>query len=122
MSETREDPAAGKRMRTAALLFGAAMLMAGGSMAWTIISKGGDGGEAGGWQSVFVCGSVLLVFAAVANVFVAYGKLRWFYRCPQCGARVPRVPESQARTRIRYRCDACGVDWDTGWDEVASGD
>ena len=67
----------------------------------------------------YIC-PVLFVFAASANVFVAYGKLRWFYRCPRCRARVPRVPESEAGSRIRYRCAACGVEWDTGWDEVDS--
>jgi hypothetical protein len=118
----RTDPVAGKRMRTAALLFAAAMLLVGGSLAWTIVSNRGQGGEAGGNQSLAVCCSVLFVLAASANVFVAYGRLRWFYRCPQCRARVPRVPEAEAGPRIRYRCAACGVEWDTGWDEIESGD
>src|SRR4051812_7099463 len=96
MGQLREDPAANKRMLIAALLFATAMLMVGGSTAWTILSKRGEGGEAGGNQSLSVCCSVLFVFAAVVNVFVAYGKLRWFYRCPKCRARVPRVPESES--------------------------
>jgi hypothetical protein len=118
MSQRREDPVAGKRMRTALLLFVTAMLLAGGSLAWTIISQAGEGGEAGAVQSLSVCFSILGVLVASVNAFVAYAKLRWVYRCPLCRARVPRVPESEAGSYIRYRCAACGVDWDTGWYEV----
>lgn len=118
----RNDPVARRRMRTAALLFAAAMLMVGGSLAWTIVAAKGKGGVASDAQSESVCCSVLFVLAAVVNVFVAYGKLRWSYRCPRCRARVPRVPEAEAGSRIRYRCTACNVDWDAGWDEVATGD
>jgi hypothetical protein len=120
--EIRKDLGTDRRMLIAALLFAAAMLMVGGSVAWTNAASKGEGGEASGNQSLSVCCSVLFVFAAVVNVFVAYGKLRWSYRCPQCRARVPRVPKSEAGSRIRYRCTACNVDWDTGWDEVAGGD
>jgi hypothetical protein len=119
---TREDPVAGDRMLTAALLFGAAMLLVGGSLAWTIIATKGEGGEAGTGPSISVCFSLLFLLGAVVYVFVAFGKLRWFYRCPQCRVRLPRVAESEAGSRVRYRCAACNVDWDTGWTEVEGGD
>ena len=60
-----------------------------------------------------------IVLVAVVNVFRAYGKLMWSYRCPQCKARLPRVPASETGSRIRYRCAACRVEWDTGWDTAA---
>jgi hypothetical protein len=69
-------------MLTAALLFGAAVLMVGWSLARTIAASKGEGGGASGNQSPAVCCSVLFVLAAVVNVFVAYGGLRWSYRCP----------------------------------------
>src|SRR3954467_15097784 len=96
----RSDPEVGKRMTSAAILFAAAMLLVGGSIAWTVFLAKGEAGVAGDAPSLFVCFSALIVPVAAANVFVAYGKLRWSYRCPQCGARVPRVPKSEAGTRI----------------------
>jgi hypothetical protein len=117
-----EDHRAGERMLNAALLFGAAMLMAGGSMAWTIISNRGEGGRAGDWQSMAVCCSVLFVLLAVVNVFVNVIRLRLLYRCPKCRARLPRAPESDVGSKIVYRCKKCSVDWDTGWTSVPRGE
>jgi len=117
-----EDRRAGKRMLTAALLFGAAMLLVGGSMAWTIISNRGERGQAGDWQSMAVCCSILLVLLAVVNVFVNVARLRLFYRCPKCRARLPRAPEAAVGAKIVYRCIKCNVDWDTGWTEVPRGE
>jgi hypothetical protein len=42
-------------MSIAALLFGAAMLVVGGSLAWTVAASKGEGGEASGNQSLSVC-------------------------------------------------------------------
>jgi hypothetical protein len=113
----RKDPISGKRMRNAALLFIAAMIGVGGSLAWVIATakENNDGGNA----SIFVCFFVLAVFFASVNVFVAYGRLRWFYRCPECGVRSPWVKEAGAL--IRYHCLQCRVVWDTGWTEVPHG-
>jgi DNA-directed RNA polymerase subunit RPC12/RpoP len=108
-------------MLNAALLFAGAMVLAGGSMAWTIISKRGEGGRAGDWQSMAVCCSVLFVLLAVVNVFVNVLRLRLFYRCPKCRARLPRAPAEKAGAKIVYRCTRCGVDWDTGWTELPRG-
>lgn len=116
-SEFREDPVTRRRLTAAALLLSAAMLLVGGSAAWTIFAAKGKPGVASDTASLFVCGSVLLVLVATVNVFRAYGKLRWSYRCPQCRERLPRVPKSEVGSRICYRCAACNVDWDTGWVE-----
>src|SRR5262245_61437817 len=122
MSPTRrEDKKSGNRLLHAALLFGAAMLMAGGSMAWTILSKRGEGGVAGEWESMAICCSLLLVLASIINVFLTVGRVRWFYRCPKCRARLPRVPEAEVGAKIVYRCAKCRIDWDTGWTEVPRG-
>jgi hypothetical protein len=45
--ERREDLVTARRMRTAALLFAAAMVMVGGSLAWTVLAARGKEGEAG---------------------------------------------------------------------------
>jgi ABC-type sulfate transport system permease component len=114
--EIRHDPAVGQRLTAAGLLFGGAMITLGTVLAW-IVLRSRD-------LSVTRVDSlvILVIFLAAAiatvNLLVAYGRLRWFYRCPQCAARVPRVPEAEAGTRIRYQCTACSVDWDTGWSET----
>lgn len=110
----RKDEKVDRRMLTACLLFGGAMLGVLAATAWTILSSGGQGGEASGAQSLAVIIALLCVFASVVNVFVAYGKVCWFYRCPSCGKRL-----TQARNElgpIQYPCDSCGVLWDTGWE------
>jgi hypothetical protein len=119
---TRHDRRAGDRMLTASLLFGVAMLAVGGSLAWTIIAAKGEEGEAGTGPTISVCFSLLFLLGAVVYAFVAFGRLKWFYRCPRCRARLPRVPEPEAGAKVRYRCTACNIDWDTGWTEVEGGD
>jgi hypothetical protein len=108
-------------MLTAARLFAVAMVLVGGSFAWTIVAAKGEAGEAATGPTLSVCFSLVLVFAAVVYVFVAFGKLKWFYRCPECRSRIPRVPEAEAGSKVRYRCDKCRIDWETGWTEVEGG-
>ena len=118
----RKDVKAGKRMLTAALLFGGAMLGVLAATLWTVQWSGGQGGEASeasGAQSLAVIISLLCVFASVVNMFVAYGRLCWFYRCPSCGKRLTR-PRSEAGP-IQYPCDSCRVLWVTGWEADPGG-
>ena len=109
----RHDPVAGKRVRNAVFLFAAAMFGIFAAIAWSILSA--EGGQAKDGPALAICTMVLVVFAAAVNVFVAYGKLRWWYRCPQCRARIPRPPETKVGDPIKYVCTACDVEWDTGW-------
>ena len=111
----RPDEVNGKRMRRAALLFAVAMVCAGGSMAWTIISNKGERGKAGGPQTLAVCGSVLFVLVTVPIVFLAHARLTWRYRCPQCGTRIEANVPNRVGAPIRHRCERCRTDWDTGW-------
>lgn len=110
----RKDEKIGKRMLTAALLFGGAMLGLLAAVLWMVLSSGGQGGEASAAQSLAVVILLLCVFASVVNIFVAYGKLCWFYRCPSCGKRLARSRSELGP--IQYPCDSCGVLWDTGWE------
>lgn len=115
----RKDEKAGKRMLTACLLFGGAMLGVVAAWTWIIISSGGQGGEASAAQGLAVVIAMLCAFASVVNVFVAYGKVCWFYRCPTCGQRLTRNRSELGP--IQYSCDSCGVLWDTGWEsDIAS--
>ncbi len=109
----RKDVKAHKRMLTACLLFGGAVLGVVAAGTWLAFSPGGQGGEASGAQSLAVFISLLSVFASVVNIFVAYGKLCWFYRCPTCGKRLTRT---HSLGPIQYPCDSCRVLWDTGWE------
>jgi hypothetical protein len=115
----RKDKKAGKRLLTACLLFAGAVLGAVAAGTWLAFSPGGQGGEPSGAQSLAVIIMLLCVFASVVNVFVAYGRVCWFYRCPTCGKRLTR-PHGELGP-IQYRCDSCGVLWDTGW-ELSHGD
>lgn len=117
--KTRKDEQVWKRMLTASFLFGGAMLGLLAATLWTILSSGGQGGEASGAQSLAVMIMLLCVFASVVNVFVAYGKLCWFYRCPSCGKRLTR-PRGELGP-IQYPCDSCRILWDTGWEAESRG-
>jgi hypothetical protein len=108
----RKDEMADKRLLTAFLLFGGVMLGLVAAGTWTVLSSGGQGGEVSGGQAIALIVLLLGAFASVVNVFVAYGKVRWFYRCPSCGKRLPRPPKKLGP--IQYPCDTCGVLWDTG--------
>ena len=57
---------------------------------WLAFLPGGQGGEASRAQGLAVFISLFCVFASVVNMFVAYGRLCWFYRCPSCGKRLTR--------------------------------
>jgi predicted RNA-binding Zn-ribbon protein involved in translation (DUF1610 family) len=111
----RPDPVNGKRMQRAVRLFAAAMVCAGGSMAWTIVSNKGGRGKAGDPQTVAVCGSVLFVLVTVPLAFVAHARLTWRYRCPQCGTPIRTNTPRRVGTPVRHQCDQCRVVWDTGW-------
>jgi hypothetical protein len=50
-----------------------------------------------------------LVYSAILG-HVAFVRPLAAYRCPQCGRPLP--PSEEARPQIRFRCDACGVEWD----------
>jgi hypothetical protein len=52
---------------------------------------------------------VWLAYSAIIAHFAYVRPLR-SYRCPQCRRLLPRVED--ARPWIRFRCDACGVEWD----------
>ena len=110
----QKDEKRGNRMLTAALLFGGTMLGLLAATMWTVLSSGGQCGAATGAQSLAVVIMLLGVFASVVNVFVAYGKLCWFYRCPSCGKRLTR-PRGELGP-IQYPCASCGVLWHTGWE------
>jgi hypothetical protein len=110
----RRDEKAHKRMLTACLLFGGAMLGVVAAGTWLAFFPGGQGGEASRTQGLAVFISLFCVFASVVNMFVAYGILCWFYRCPKCGKRLTRSQSELGP--IQYPCDSCKVLWDTGWE------
>lgn len=117
--KVRKDEKAGKRMLTACFFFGGAMLGVVGVATWTAFSPGGQSGDASAAQSLALIILLPCLFASVVNIFVAYGKLCWFYRCPKCGKRLTR-PLGELGP-IQYSCDSCRVLWDTGW-EAGGGD
>jgi hypothetical protein len=116
----REDARTGKRLYLATRLFVGALVMAGGSLAWVVLSTGQEGGVAGKVPSLFLMASAVLVLASAVTAIVAYHRLWRWYRCPQCHAPLPRVRDKGMR--LRYQCDKCRVEWDTGWDDVPEGD
>src|SRR5262245_36439770 len=118
--KVRKDEKANKRMVTAVLLLGGATLGLVAVGTWTVLSSGGQGGEASGAQSIAIAILLLCLVASVVNFLVAYGKVRWFYRCPSCGKRLPRPPKKLGP--IQYPCDSCGVLWDTGLERGGPGD
>jgi hypothetical protein len=101
-------------MLTACLLFGGAMLGVVAAGTWTAFSPGGQGGEASRAQGLAFFILLFCLFASVVNMFVAYGKVCWFYRCPKCGQRLTRHRSELGP--IQYPCDSCRVLWDTGWE------
>jgi hypothetical protein len=75
---------------------------------------GGQGGEVSRTQGLAFFISLFCLFASVVNMFVAFGMLYWFYRCPKCGKRLTRSHSELGP--IQYPCDSCKVLWDTGWE------
>ena len=118
----RPDTASNKRMLRAVLLFVAAMLCVGGSLAWVIATS--QGKEAGGPQSLAACSSILFVFATVPYVVYARLRMGFLYRCPKCGTRLksPLPTAADEGKPIRHRCDKCRITWDTGWTYARGGD
>jgi hypothetical protein len=112
----REDPSGGRRVRTAALHFAAAMVGLGGSLAWVILTA--DGGPSDGWAALATLVFLLAVLAATANVF----RRLLVYRCPRYRARASQVPLSQPGDQVVYHCARCNVEWDTGWTVSDSSD
>jgi hypothetical protein len=109
MPMRRKDPAAEKRLLRAALLFGAAMLGVGGSLACA--SRTAEGSAANGWAVAAAAVFLLAVLAAAVNVV----RVRLFYHCPQCRTRVPQMPDLLPGGPILYLCPRCNVEWDIGW-------
>ena len=107
-----KDPVTTRRVRNAALLSSAGVAAFGGWLAWSYFQAKSGEADAVSWVTCF---SLMALLVLVANVFYAYGVVKWFYRCPRCRGRVQRVPESRAGAAIRYLCVRCNVEWDTGW-------
>jgi hypothetical protein len=111
--EIRDDTAIANRMTRAAVYFLAAMAFMAGVGLWIFAS--GHVEPANPAQSAAFFVGLFAVLAATANVFVAFGKLMAYYRCPQCGTRLPVVPGTdQVGSKIRYACETCDVEWNTG--------
>lgn len=136
----RPDPSSRNRLVRAVLVFAVAMLCVGGSTMWTILSgpANPETREAGGPQSMGVCCSLLLVFAAMPYVMYARLRIGAWFRCPQCGERIKsaplpgllhrpghptvttgstgaKLPPHAAGRRVLHTCDVCRITWDTGW-------
>ena len=109
----KDDLRANRRMLIAALLFAIAFMGTLASLAAVILTSKDSVTQ--DWAALFVGVFVLAVFVTTANVFVAYGKLRWRHRCPECGALTVQVPEVEAGDHIRFHCKSCQTEWDTGW-------
>src|SRR4029453_18648691 len=110
----RPDPVTGKRLRNAIFLCFAAAFGMLAAIAWLLLT--GENGQAKDAPALAIAIFLLLVVGATVHVFVAFGRLRLCYRCPQCRARLPRPTETKVGERIRYVCEACDVEWDTGWE------
>jgi predicted SprT family Zn-dependent metalloprotease len=75
---------------------------------------------AGKTPSLFLVISAILVFISLVYAVVSFGRLWWWYRCPQCGVRAKRIQDKILR--LRYHCGKCRVEWDTRWDDVPEED
>ena len=108
----KRDHKANRRVHIATRLFAVAFIGTLACFAAVILTPKGSTQD---WAALFAFVFVLGVIAATANVFVAYGKLRWRHRCPECGALTVQVPEVEAGRHIRFLCKSCQIEWDTGW-------
>ena len=109
MPTRRKDPAAEKRLLHAALLFVASMLGVGGSLA--CVSRTATVSVANEWAVAMAVVFLLAVFASAVNVI----RVRHFYHCPRCRARVSQMPDLQVGGPILYLCPRFDVEWDIGW-------
>jgi len=109
----RPDPITGKRLRKAVFLFAAATFGMLAATAWLILTA--ENGQAKDAPALTIAIFLLLVVGTTVNVFVAFFRLRVWYRCPQCGVLLPRPPEIRVGDPISYVCTACNIEWDTGW-------
>lgn len=105
--------------RTPRAVMGAAYLFAGAMLLVVaatggVIAVGGSAADASGISLVLLLALILLAGSAV-NVFVRFLRLKLFYRCPECGAKAPRLYE--ALPAIHFYCPACNVEWTTGLEE-----
>jgi hypothetical protein len=105
----RKDPAAEKRLLHAALYVVAALLGMGGAI--VVMSRTANGGAANGWAMALAAVFLLAVFASVVNVV----RVRLWYHCPRCRARVSQMPDLLPGTPILYLCPTCNIEWDIGW-------
>lgn len=62
---------------------------------------------------------IVLVIAASINLVVRGLQTARYYRCPQCGATLPRY--EQAMPAIHYYCESCNIEWDTAANENETG-
>ena len=76
-----------------------------------------EGMKVEGAPAVIVLLSLLAVFAAIAYVFYAWGRLSWAHRCPKCGGKTSREPVKKTKNELVHRCRKCGIVWETGWCE-----
>lgn len=109
MPTRRKDLAAEKRLLHAALLLGAAVLGLAGSLG--CVTRTAAGSTANGWAVAVAAVFLLAVFAAAVNLV----RVRLFYHCPQCQARIPQMPDLQPGGPILYLCPRCDIEWDIGW-------
>src|SRR5262245_64594022 len=119
--ELRIDTAITRRIKWAALFLVAAMVFCFGILAWILLIGGGNE-PANLAESHLMFAGILGVILASVYAFVTFARLQWRYRCPQCGARLPRVPASYGYgAQIRYECASCNVEWDTGMTVASAG-
>ena len=109
MPTRRKDPAAEKRLLHAAWLVGVALVGVGGSLA--CVSQTARGSAANEWAMAVAAVFLLAVFTSVVNVV----RVRLFYYCPLCRARVSQMPDLPPGGPILYLCPRCNVEWDIGW-------
>ena len=114
----REDTRTGPRADYAIRLFFLTLALVAGSLIWIAFSTGPKG--AGEVPALFFVISLLVVLVSGVYAVSSFGRLWWWYKCPQCHRPAKRVQDKNLR--LRYHCGKCRVEWDTGWDDVPEGD
>src|SRR5215216_948072 len=95
----RYDSVTGRRLRRAALLFLATGFVISGSLIWHVATQNDSTND---WPMLAIFVSFLAVVAAALNMVRVFWLL-WFYRCPQCRARLTRTPGEEGDP-VRYTC------------------